>query len=218
VPPTLDEQHRYWESIAERRTPDHPAVHAFAEPKIAYVRRAVDPDARTLLEIGAGNGYLSVPLARVFDLTCLDFSPNMLQKNPLPADRKVQGQAEALPFEAERFDVVFCANLLHHVERPLDVVREMRRVARRHVVLLEPNAKNPLMFLFGAIKKSERGALKFNADYLAKLGRSAQLTFRNSSVQGFVVPNRTPRFALPLLTRLEREHSLGLYCVVVFDK
>jgi SAM-dependent methyltransferase len=215
--PTTEEQARHWESIGERRTPSHPAVVAFAEPKVDWIRRALAPSVNTMLEVGAGNGYLSVPLRRHFDLTCLDFSDAMLAQNPLPAERKVRGTAEDLPFDDESFDVALCANLLHHLEDPLVAVRQMSRVARHHVVLLEPNADNPLMYLFGLAKKSERGTLKFRKGYLTELGRRAGLRLRASTVQGAVMPNRAPAFALGMLRRLDREHPLGLYAIAVFD-
>lgn len=215
--PTTAEQARYWESIGERRTPSHPAVVAFAEPKVSWIRRALDPSVMTMLEVGAGNGYLSVPLCRQFDLTCLDFSEAMLAQNPLPAERKVRGTAEELPFDDKSFDVALCANLLHHLQDPLVAIRQMARVARHNVVLLEPNADNPLMYLFGVVKKSERGTLKFRRGYLAGLGARAGLRLRSSAVQGAVMPNRAPAFALGMLRRLDREHPLGLYTIAVFD-
>lgn len=215
--PTTEEQSRYWENVGERRTPSHPAVVAFAEPKVELIRSALDTSAKTLLEVGAGNGYLSVPLSRHFELTCLDFSAAMLAQNPMPAEQKVRGTAEKLPFEDKQFDIALCANLLHHLEQPLAAVAEMRRVARRHVVLLEPNARNPFMYLFGVVKKSERGTLKFRPRYLTELGRRAGLTLRRSMIQGAVMPNRAPAFALSLLRRFDGEHPLGLYMIAVFD-
>jgi SAM-dependent methyltransferase len=47
--------------------------------------------------------------------------------------------AEALSFEDGRFDYVFCKESLHHVPRPFVALHEMLRVARKGVVLIEPN-------------------------------------------------------------------------------
>jgi SAM-dependent methyltransferase len=215
---TYEEQRRYWQSVGKRRDPSHPAVVAFASPKVGFVRRTVDAEARTLLEVGAGNGYLSVPLADVFDVTCLDFSENMLAQNPLSDERKVQGRAEALPFGDASFDVVLCANLLHHLENPEQAVREMARVARRHVVLLEPNARNPLMFLFGLLKKGERGTVSFHERYLVDIGERSGLALRKATTRGFIVPNMTPLALVPWLERIDREHPLALCSVAVFDR
>ncbi|MCA9658994.1 MAG: class I SAM-dependent methyltransferase [Myxococcales bacterium] len=215
--PDAEEQRRYWAGIRRRRDPTHPAVEAFAASKLAFIRDALPGDARTMLEVGAGNGYFSRSFAEAFDLTALDASANMLAMNPLPPARKVEGVAEALPFADDAFDVVFAGNLLHHLEAPAIAVREMARVARRHVVLLEPNALNPAMLLFGLLKRAERGALKFTPGYLRDLGRGVGLRLRAATVLGAVLPNRTPAAALPLVRHLERPSPLGFYAIAVFD-
>ena len=211
------EQKEYWESIADRRRPDHPAVVAFVEPKLSLIRQLIPQAGLTMLEVGAGNGFFSVTFAKHFDLTCTDFSQNMLGTNPLPTERKIRAHAERLPFEDATFDVVFCGNLLHHLEEPLVAVREMARVARRYVVLLEPNALNPLMFLFGLLKKPERGTLRSSRGYLEGLGQQAGLRLRATKVQGAVLPNRSPTWSLPLLRKLDSAHPFGFYVVSVFE-
>jgi hypothetical protein len=94
----------------------------------------------------------------------------------------------------------------------------MARVVRRHVVLLESNAINPLMFLFGVLKKPERGTLKFTSRYLKSLGQNAGLSLRAFAEQGFVLPNKTPRFALRALSAMDGKNPLGFYLLGVFDK
>jgi SAM-dependent methyltransferase len=214
-----DHQKAFWEGVKERRAPDHPVVLAFVRPKLDLVLDALpsgDAKPRTMLEVGAGNGFFSHALSRAFELTCLDFSQNMLDRNPLPAERKVRGDAEQLPFDADSFDVVFCGNLLHHLVEPIVAVREMARVARRYVVLIEPNAVNPLMFLFGALKKAERGTLKFTRRYLRNLGMDAGLHSVRMLTQGFVLPNKTPEALLPVLKLVDAAHPMGFYHVGVF--
>ena len=215
------EQQAYWAGVGVRRLPGHPAVQAFARSKLAFIREALHSDDHaqklTMLEVGAGNGYFSAVFQDAFDLTCLDFSENMLRQNPLPAERKVVGRVEALPFADAAYDVVFCGNLLHHVESPLAAVREIKRVARRNVVLLEPNAINPLMFLFGLLKKEERGTLKFSPAYLRKRGADAGLRLRAFATQGTILPNKTPAALVPMLKPVERVWPLGFYNIAVFD-
>lgn len=213
-----DQQKDYWEGIRRRRPADHPVVQAFAQPKRDFIVQALAGGQRpTMLEVGAGNGFFSHSFSSAFELTCLDFSKNMLEKHPLPWTQKVVGDAEELPFEDDRFDVVFCGNLLHHLSDPTIAVREMKRVARRNVVLIEPNSVNPLMFLFGLAKKEERGTLKFTSRYLKELGERAGLELRSFSTQGAVVPNKTPSALLPLLRIVERPNLLGFYHVAVFE-
>jgi ubiquinone/menaquinone biosynthesis C-methylase UbiE len=214
-----EQQKNHWDRVAKRRDPDHPVVRAFAEPKLRFILEHLPPrtQSRSMLEVGAGNGFFSLFLEKAFILTCLDFSRNMLEMNPLPWKHKVLGDAEALPFPADHFDVVFCGNLLHHLEDPIVAVREMRRVAREHVILIEPNVQNPLMAAFGLIKREEWGTLKFNSRYLKRLGDRAGLLLRIHRAQGSVVPNKTPRALLPLLSRFDGASPIGFYHVAIFD-
>lgn len=221
MPVNYDEQKNYWENIDEkRRQPDHAVVRGFAESKINYIREVLPQAAgrATMLEVGAGNGFLTSALKPHFDLWCLDFSHTMLARNPLPEARKVQGLAESLPFEDNEFDIVFCANLLHHLENPLDAVREMKRVAKHHVILLEPNALNPMMFAFGALKREERGTLKFFAPYMKLLGLRAGLELRAYRSLGVVLPNKLPEAALPFALPFDAlSQPLGFYQIAIFD-
>lgn len=50
-----------------------------------------------------------------------------------------QENAEALSFEDNSFDFVYCKESLHHFPRPMLALYEMIRVARKAVVLFEPN-------------------------------------------------------------------------------
>jgi SAM-dependent methyltransferase len=47
--------------------------------------------------------------------------------------------AEVLSFQDRSFDFVFCKESYHHFQRPIRALHEMFRVARRAVLLIEPN-------------------------------------------------------------------------------
>ena len=168
-----------------------------------------------MLEVGAGNGYFTETFRDAFEITVCDFSERMLRLHPARA--KIAADANHLPFADASFDVTFSGNLLHHLESPLVAVAEFARVARHHVVLIEPNALNPLMYAFGLIRPEERGSLKFTAKYLKRLGHDVGLRLRSFATQGAVLPNKAPTFALPLLNRIDGCWRLGFYHVAVFD-
>ena len=48
------------------------------------------------------------------------------------------GSAYALPFRDDSFDTVLCSEVLEHLEHPVDALRELNRVARRHIILTVP--------------------------------------------------------------------------------
>ncbi len=91
------------------------------------------------LEIGAGTGYFSLNLLQrgvIGAALATDISPGMLATLRANADRlglaveTVATDAEDLPFEDERFDLVFGHAVLHHIPNLDRAFAEFRRVLR----------------------------------------------------------------------------------------
>jgi SAM-dependent methyltransferase len=59
----------------------------------------------------------------------------------------LRGVGEHLPFVDESFDLIVSVWVLEHLKRPLDVMREVRRVLRPagHFLFVTPNVRNPLV-------------------------------------------------------------------------
>ena len=91
------------------------------------VTRHFPPDA-DLLDVGCGTAWLAEHFPRY---TGVGASPGAVEaavgqgRNVTRAD-----VGEPLPFEDERFDAVVLKDLLEHVDDPVAVVREARRVLR----------------------------------------------------------------------------------------
>ena len=79
-----------------------------------------------VLDVGCGTGLIS-QLYPNFDITGLDISDGMLSHNPY---KWIKASAEAIPFEDNTFDFVVCRSLLHHLDRPIQGLREMFRVLK----------------------------------------------------------------------------------------
>jgi len=100
--------------------------------------------AASVLDVGCGSADIPRALAaaarergRALAITALDRSETVLAiaraRTPAgDAIRFVRGDALALPFAGESFDVATCNLALHHFEPPaaVRVLRELRRVAR----------------------------------------------------------------------------------------
>jgi SAM-dependent methyltransferase len=209
-------QRTHWERDQHaRRSPDHPCVTALFEPRATFLASLVqDVSQASVLDVGSGNGYLSVPLQTRFGwAVSLDLSAAMLERSP--ARSRVRASAIALPFADSSFDVVVCSHLLHHLVPPERVrtIREMARVSRGAVVLYEPNRNNPAMFLFGLLTREERMTLAFSRKYLAGLLRESGLARCDTRVEGVIVPNKMPALVAPLAQYLDRTGTrvLGFY-------
>jgi SAM-dependent methyltransferase len=199
------------------RAPDDPLVAAYAEPKLDFVRRHVPLAGRRVLDVGCGNGVFTTRLAALAGRVLgVDISTHMLGQNPHP-DR-VEGATAALPFRDRAFDVVFAANLLHHLEDPRIALRELRRCSARHVVLIEPNRWNPLMLGFALLVRAERGVLRSTRRRLVASVEAAGLRVAAQRVTGMISQNNTPAFLVPWLRRFDGEFRLGEYIVLCCER
>jgi ubiquinone/menaquinone biosynthesis C-methylase UbiE len=99
-------------------------------------------DGATVLEVGCGSGWLAGTLAaRGVRYVGMDRSHAMLARaRSRSAAPLVQGDVTANPFPDKAFDIVLCSGTLGLLRRPQRAValREMARIARREVRMLEP--------------------------------------------------------------------------------
>jgi DNA-binding transcriptional MerR regulator len=102
------------------------------EPRIAARIWDALGDARTVLNVGAGTGSYE-PADR--DVTAVEPSAVMRSQRPAGSAPCVAAAAENLPFPDQSFDAAMAVSTVHHWNDPVAGLREMRRVARRVVVL-----------------------------------------------------------------------------------
>lgn len=102
------------------------------DPRIAQSIEKALGSARTIINIGAGSGSYE-PTAR--DVLAVEPSAVMIAQRPVGAARCVQGVAEALPVSSASFDCAMAILTIHHWKDWRLGVSEMRRVARRAVIL-----------------------------------------------------------------------------------
>lgn len=205
----------YWANLEKRRKPHHPVIRAFVEPKLNFIKENIRLSKNTkILDVGCGNGFFSYYFEKICDTTGIDFSEKMIKLNPIK--KKYVMDAYNLKFKNNSFDVVFCSNLLHHLDNPKKAVKEMIRVSKKYIVVSEPNRNNPFMFLFGLFKRGERSTLKVSSKFLKRFFGEEKII--NSTISGLVFPNKTPKRLLPFLKRLDFKQPLGAYCIVIAKK
>jgi ubiquinone/menaquinone biosynthesis C-methylase UbiE len=90
-----------------------------------------------VLEVAPGPGYLAVELARLgLKVSALDISRTFVRLTAENAARTGvavdvrEGDASAMPFEADSFDFVVCRAAFKNFSRPVEALQEMRRVLR----------------------------------------------------------------------------------------
>jgi SAM-dependent methyltransferase len=93
-------------------------------------------DAESVVNVGAGAGAYEPSDRRVL---ALEPSKVMVAQRPAGAAPVVRGAAEALPFEDDSFDAAMAVLSDHHWRRRAQGMRELRRVARRRIVLFNPD-------------------------------------------------------------------------------
>ena len=110
-------------------------------------RRAGMGAARRVLEVGCGTGAILSDLHTPATVHGFDLEPACLVEARLHAPQVTLacGDALALPFVADVFDITFCHFLLLWVQDPLKALREMKRVTRPGgsiLALAEPDYHN----------------------------------------------------------------------------
>jgi SAM-dependent methyltransferase len=132
VPPAYD---RIGRGYTGTRRPDS---------RIAAVIAAALGDARTLVNIGAGAGAYEPGDRRV---VAVEPSRTMIAQRPSHAAPCIQGVAERLPFRDRSVDASLAILTIHHWTNQAAGLRELRRVARRRVVVLTWDPEAPDFWL-----------------------------------------------------------------------
>ena len=135
--PADQRQHRYTHGHSAATIASHAA--RTAADSAAYLMPILAPGMR-LLDVGCGPGSVTLDLARLVcpgQVVGCDNAPDALDAARAAAvqrgdaeTRFVVGDALDLPFDDGSFDVVHAHQVLHHVNDPVQALREMARVAR----------------------------------------------------------------------------------------
>ncbi len=116
---------------------------------------ALNLGAQTVLEVGCGTGRW---LAEMHTLTKrgygLDPSRGMLtQARARQVDLQlIRGWGEYLPFAAGMFDLVYCVNAIHHMDRQRTFIQEARRVLRDGgalvIIGMNPHGQRDVWYIY----------------------------------------------------------------------
>lgn len=213
----MNEQHAFWETGGIYRSSTHPVVELFARQRVSFLEGRGLLDIDSLLDVGAGSGFSSAYYPERIHVVACDYASGMLAGNPV-RDR-VRCSATDLPFADGAFDAVSCWELLHHLDDPVAALRDMWRVARKRLLIFEPNRINPGHIVLGLTRVEERKSLLFSPGHLRRLVRKA--TGREGRPQrcGLLFPNITPLPLAKVLARLPyRVPVIAISQLLVLEK
>lgn len=102
-------------------------------------------ECESLLDAGCGEGFVLDFLSRRrpdLRLTGVDVSDKAIEYAAQHFGNRARlrtGSVYKLPFSDNSFDTVLCSEVLEHLDDPNRAVNELKRVARRHVVITVPH-------------------------------------------------------------------------------
>jgi SAM-dependent methyltransferase len=200
-----------------RRRASHPVISDHAARVVGLIKSYILPQ-QLILELGAGDGYFSVPLSKLSHLLPTDKSSVMLAFNPLKDQGKVLNACK-LEYGPNSFDLVFEANMLHHEARSDEVLKEMTRVSKGFIVIVEPNCWNPFNIMVALIRKNERRSLLFSRRYVRNKLKALSLEEVSIMSVGIVPPYSCPEWLWRWVRRVDSKVPfIGLENIFVFRK
>jgi ubiquinone/menaquinone biosynthesis C-methylase UbiE len=130
-------ERRFDGAIERLRTPERIA-RLEVERTVALSMEGLE--AHNLLDVGTGSGLFAEAFQKQgLAISGVDVNAQMVQVagQLVPEGDFKVAPAEALPFPAGTFDLVFMGVVFHETDDALQALREARRVARQRVVILE---------------------------------------------------------------------------------
>lgn len=137
------------------------------------------PLGRSICDVGAGDGFMLAHLNSTFSkMIAVEPSPSAIQVLKKRLNKKVsiiQGKAESIPLPNNAVDIAFAKSSFHHFESMTTGLREMCRIAKNAVAIVEVIAPSV-------------SALKFAQDLLPQKehGRSRAAIFSENDLKSHI--------------------------------
>jgi len=132
--------------------------------RVGYSKKIIDllkiiPEGKSALEVGCGGGILTEEIAcRRFHTTGIDPSVQSIttaSEHSIKSRLKINymnGTGEALPFPDSMYDIVFCCDILEHVQDLPKVISEISRVLKPGGVFIYDTFNRTFLSKLVAIK------------------------------------------------------------------
>lgn len=105
------------------------------------VQKVVKPVKGRVLDVGCHGGTFTLKILEKIGsdkIYGIDISPSAVKliSKKIPHGVFKIGDATKLPFKKNYFDAVFCLEMLEHVDKPMDVINEIKRVLKKNGYLV----------------------------------------------------------------------------------
>jgi ubiquinone/menaquinone biosynthesis C-methylase UbiE len=193
-----------------------------ADVRIASLIGSALGDARSVVNVGAGTGSYE-PADR--EVLAIEPSDTMIRQRPASAAPCVRGSAEALPLDSGSYDAAMAVLTIHHWSDWRTGLREMRRVARRRVVLLTFDAEASGFWLtrdyLPALNELDRKTMPPLGELAGELGEfhATSVLVPHDCTDGFlgafwrrphIYLNPSARSSISAFARIDAEEGLRL--------
>ncbi len=141
----------------------------------------------TMLDAGCGDGGDSILLTEYFKrIEAFDITENENWKNLISDKINFSiGDAMHLKYADDSFDTVIEKDMLHHAQDPQIALKELCRVAKKRVIIIEANRFNPIFYLHLTLME---GHNHFSRSNFKKLLLSTGLPFEIKNFSARVCP------------------------------
>jgi ubiquinone/menaquinone biosynthesis C-methylase UbiE len=112
-----------------------------------FDRVLADVVGTSVLEVGCGEGALAAAISRKATVTACDIVVSRELYERWPAVNFQEASIERLPFDDGEFDTVVSTHTLEHVRDVRIAIDELRRVAKRRVIVVVPKER-PYRYTF----------------------------------------------------------------------
>jgi SAM-dependent methyltransferase len=119
----------------------HPDLSDMELSRIEKTVAMIPPDVRTVLDLGCGDGRILRRLPAHLMAVGVDFAVTSVSHLRTHA---ILASGDHLPFVNASFDLVLCCEVLEHLPDDMlqNTLRELQRVARRHILISVPYKEN----------------------------------------------------------------------------
>ena len=128
----------YWKNY-KKFNPVSMAIVNSMDESILKIARKLSP--KNILEVGCGSGRMMKKLQKLAPYTGIDNTPSGIELSK--SGNVYLMEADKTHFENNEFDLVYSERLLEHYPDFSPFVKEMARISKKWILLLQPNYHSP---------------------------------------------------------------------------